>query len=147
VSFVPLARTLTATVRQLEDVLMDGVRPERSRVPCLECGTRLMKVWTDKAADDHWTCPRCGESYDHGRYERAKHDQLSSTGAERYVYLTDAASALGRHVETVRSWVRKGLVHRTRDTAGRTVIWWPDVREQHLVAMTRAKRRTRAEAD
>lgn len=141
VSFVAFSRTMDATVRQLEDALLDGIRPERSRVPCLECGTRLVKVWTDKAATDHWTCPRCQEVYDHGRYERAKHDQLASTGAERYVYLTDAASALGRHVETVRTWVRKGKVSTTRDPAGRSVIWWPDVRAAHQEAEKRAKRR------
>lgn len=145
-SFIPMARTFSATVRQLEDVLLDGVRPERSRVPCLECGTRLIKVYSDKLVDDYHLCPRCGERYDAGRYERAKHDHLVSEGADRYVYVAAAASAIGRPERTLRTWITRGQVASTRDAAGRLVAWWPDVRAQHLSATARSTRRNRDEA-
>lgn len=141
VSFVPFAKALAALVRQLEDVLSDGVRPERTRVPCWECGTRLVKVYADAAHQDHWLCPRCGERYDKGRYDRATHDHLHSQGAERFVYIADAAAAIGRPEQTVRTWIRKGIVTTSRDKKnGRLVAWWPDIREAHVTTATRKRK-------
>lgn len=138
--FTPLAQALARTVLHLEDVLYDGDRPDTSRVPCWECGTRLVKVYTDKETTDFWRCPRCLERYDRGRYERAKHDHLASTGADRYVVVTDAAAAIGRSEQTVRAWVRKGVVEARRDPiSGRLVAWWPDIRAMHLAASTRQR--------
>lgn len=138
--FLVMAHDLAKTVRRMEDVLHDGDRPERSRVPCWECGTRLVKVYTSKVKDDHWLCPRCGELYDAGRYERAKHDHLASSGANRYVSVSDATVAIGRPVQTVRSWIRRGLIDTARDpSTGRLTAWWPDVRNQHLATAPRPK--------
>jgi hypothetical protein len=136
--FPVMADDLATLVRQLEDVLHDGERPERSRVPCWECGTRLVKVYRDRVTDDHWLCPRCGEAYDQHRYERAKHDHLASAGANRYVSVADATEAIGRPVQTVRGWIRRGLVETERHPkTGRLVAWWPDIRNLHLTTGTR----------
>lgn len=140
--FPLLARDLTNLAHRLEDVLHDGYRPEVSRVPCWECGTRLVKQYGQQPTDDHWLCPHCKERYDRGRYDRAKHDHLASEGAERYVLLTDAVAAVGRSVKTVRTWMDRGLVSARRDpTTGRVFVWWPDVRVQHLEAAARRSRR------
>lgn len=140
VLFASFARELAATVRQLENVLHDGDRPETSRVPCLECGTRLVKVYGHHEADDHHVCPRCGDTYDRGRFERAKHDHLASKGAERYVSVTDAVATIGRPEQTVRSWIRRGLVQVDRHPqTRRLLVWWPHVREQHLAAQERKR--------
>lgn len=139
-SFPRFTRDVGKAVRQMEDVLHDGVRPDRSRVPCLACGARLVKVYGDSEAKDHHRCPRCGEHYDAGRYQRAKHDHLASQGAARYVSVADAVGAVGRPEQTVRAWMRKGLVAHLRDPkTGRVVVWWPDVREQHLQAAERKR--------
>jgi hypothetical protein len=140
-AFPQLARDLSRTRRQLEDVLYDGERPDVSRVPCWDCGTRLHKVYADDPKDDHWRCPRCGEHYDRGRYDRAKHDHLASQGADRYVPVPIAVAAIGRPEQTVRAWIRRELVTSRRDpTTGRLFVWWPDVRSAHLLTATRSRR-------
>lgn len=139
--FPHLAKDLVRTVTQVENVLHAGVRPELSRVPCWDCGARLVKVYGDQARHDHWTCPRCRETYDQGRYERAKYDHLASQGAERYVPVSEAIAATGRPEQTVRGWMRNGVVDSQRNsTTGRLVVWWPDVRAQHLAAGNRNRR-------
>lgn len=139
--FPLLARDLSRTRRQMEDVLYDGDRPEVSRVPCWDCGTRLHKVYGDLPAADHWRCPRCGEHYDRGRYDRAKHDHLASQGAERYVPVPIAVAAIGRPEQTVRAWIRRELVQTRRDPSnGRVYVWWPDVRAAHLLTRSRRPR-------
>lgn len=139
--FPRLARDLSRVLNQLENVLCDGDRPEVSRVPCWECGARLEKRYGATLADDHWVCPRCREVYDRGRYDRAKHDHLASTGAERYVTVPDAVAAVGRPEQTVRTWMRKGLVDTKRDPkTGRVFVWWPHVREQHLATGRRNRK-------
>lgn len=141
-TFPTLAREVATTLRRVEDVLHEGQRPQVSRVPCLGCGTRLAKRYGDTEAADHWVCPRCGEVYDRGRYDRAKHDHLASAGAERYVAVSDAVAAIGRPRTTVWNWVRKGLVQARRDPTRGTMVWWPDVRELHVATRTRTRRTT-----
>jgi len=138
--FPHLHKALKRAVHQTENVLHAGHRPQVSRVPCLECGTRVLKVWTDTERHDHWRCPTCGEQYDKGRYERALHQHLASKGAERYVPISDACAASGRSERTVRDWMRREVVDFTRDPAsGRLLVWWPDVREMHLTTQTRTR--------
>ncbi|MFF1820375.1 hypothetical protein ACFVWG_23925 [Kribbella sp. NPDC058245] len=139
-AFAELSADLARTVRQLENVLHDGVRPDVSRVPCWDCGARLVKVFAAQARHDRWVCPRCREVYDQGRYERAKYDHLASQGAARYVAVSDAIAATGRPEQTVRGWMRTGAVASQRDPAsGRLQVWWPDVRAQHLAAGNRTR--------
>jgi hypothetical protein len=126
---------LASTARALEDVLSEGERPEVTRVPCWECGARLVKVYADKASADHYRCPRCGEVYDRGRFDRAKHDHLASQGAERYVTVADAQVATGRPEKTIRTWAQRQLIATDRDpSTNRLLVWWPHVRAQHMAA-------------
>lgn len=132
-TYLVMARELATMRRRVEDVTHDGERADTSRVPCWECGARLVKVYAAKVGDDHWCCPRCGEMYDQHRYERALHDHLASNGAARMVYVTDATAAIGRPVQTVRAWIRTGRVETDRDpVTNRLRAWWPDVRSAHL---------------
>lgn len=137
--FVGLAHDLAGVTRELENVLHAGDRAEVSRVPCWDCGSRLLKVWGDQAKADHWRCPTCGELYDQGRYERAQHDQLASRGADRFVPLMDAVAVTARPEQTIRAWVRDGLVETRRLPGGTREVWWPDVRERHLVTPRRSR--------
>jgi hypothetical protein len=138
--FPHLARDLARLLREVENVLHAGDRPEVSHVPCWDCGTRLHKRYADTPQRDHWRCPVCGEVYDRGRYDRAQHDHLASKGAERFVLVTDAIAATGRHEQTVWTWIRNQWVNTTRDpTTGRLLVWWPDVRARHLTTPTRRR--------
>ena len=137
--FPRMVRDLARLLHSVENVVHAGDRPDVSRVPCLDCGTRLHRVWTKTEHDDYWRCPKCGQVYDQGRYDRAQHDQLASRGAERFVPLTDAVAATGRPEQTIRGWARDGLV-RSRRTPGRPrEVWWPDVRERHQDTPTRKR--------
>lgn len=138
--FIVMARELGDALRRVEDALHEGDRPQTSRVPCWECGTRLVKVYTAREDDDHWLCPHCGELYDQARFDRAKEDHLTSTGADRFVSVTDATEAIGRPVQTVRAWIRRGMVEVSRDErTGRLLAWWPDVRNLHLTQQVRVR--------
>jgi hypothetical protein len=139
--FVGLAHDLSTMTRELENVLHAGDRPDVSRVPCWDCGSRLQKVWADQLQHDHWRCPTCGELYDQGRYQRAQHDQLASRGADRFVPLMDAVAVTGRPEQTIRSWVSSGLVETRRLPAGGREVWWPDVRDRHRITPLRARGR------
>lgn len=138
--FPKLTRDLARLRHQVENVLHAGQRPELSRVPCWDCGARLVKVYADTPQRDHWRCPVCGETYDRGRYDRAKHDHLHSQGADRFVPVSDAIAATGRPEPTVRTWIRNQWVESQRDpTTGRLLVWWPDVRHRHLTTQTRRR--------
>lgn len=139
--FPQLAKDLARVLHSVQNVLHAGHRPDVSRVPCLSCGTRLVKVWADEEKRDHHRCPVCGETYDAGRYERAKHDQLYSRGADRFVPVSDALAVTGRPEQTVRTWMRQGLVTVRRDQAGRLLVWWPDVRDRHRETQRRKRSR------
>jgi len=139
--FPLLAKGLVRVLRQIENVVHAGDRPDVSRVPCWDCGTRLQKVWAEEERHDHWLCPVCGEFYDHGRYERAKHDHLHSRGADHFVLLMDAVAVTGRPEQTVRAWVVQGLVATRRSHSGRLEVWWPDVRDRHQTSAIRNRGR------
>ena len=133
------AKDIGRLLHSVENVVHAGHRPDVSRVPCWDCGTRLQRVWTDSEAHDYWRCPGCGELYDHGRYERAKHDQLHSRGADRFVALVDAVAATGRPEQTVRAWVVQGLVETRKNPGGPREVWWPDVRDRHRITPIRKR--------
>jgi len=138
--FPHMHKALRKAVRATENVLKEGHRPEVSRVPCLECGTRIVKVYASQERHDHWRCPTCGDQYDKGRYERALHDHLASRGAERYVPISDASAASGRPQRTLRNWAAQGAIDRTRDPlTGRLLVWWPDVRSMNHTKQTRKR--------
>lgn len=139
--FADMARDVARVLHAVENVVHAGNRPEVSRVPCWDCGTRLHRVWADTEPEDHWKCPSCGEVYDHGRYERAKRDHLHSRDADRFVALRDAVAVTGRPESTVRAWMADGYVEARRGPTGRLEVWWPDVRDRHAVVPQRKPRK------
>lgn len=137
--FPPMARDLARVLHELENVLHAGDRPEISRVPCWDCGTRLHVGYAADPDHDYWYCPVCGQTFDHQRYVACRHYQLSSRGADRYVPFADAVAVTGRPETTVRSWITDGRVHTQRNASGRLEVWWPDVRELHRITPTRRR--------
>lgn len=122
--------------RRLEDMLYDGVRAERTRVPCTnEACTRkprLIRVYGNTAAEDHYKCTAadCKAKYTQQEFARAKLRHLESEGAGRHVLMQDARDAIDRPRRTWDKWIRYWYVRSYRDArTGQVWVWWPDVRE------------------
>jgi hypothetical protein len=138
-TFAPLARDLARIVYTLETVLHAGDRPDVSRVPCWDCGTRLHLVYAEDADHDYWRCPVCGQAFDHIRYVACRHFQLASRGADRFVAIADAVAVINRPEATVRGWARDGHIQSRKNAAGHVEVWWPDVRERDRTVPTRRR--------
>jgi transposase-like protein len=143
--FDEMARDVAGVKAMLENIVLAGIREERSQVPCLDCGTvRLVKRYTKHAAADHWLCPKCKRRYSDPEYHLAQRQHLASQGADQFVSLSSAAAAVGRSVRTVRRWtsrrvwdkaarqwqIKPGKVRSACDAATRLpLVYWPDVRD------------------
>lgn len=142
-AFDEFARELSSCRTYLEDVLRDGIREERTRVPCVDCGARLVKVFAQKAADDRWECRTrsCGRTYNAEEYARASHYHLSDDRADKFVKVSEALGMIDRPEVTLRAWMANGSVKTDRDArTGGLLVWWPDVRDMHRNTPTRKRR-------
>lgn len=133
----------------LENTLYAGNRAERTRVPCIDCNARLIKVYADKAKYDHWRCPnkKCDRTrYERDEFNQARANQLHSKGADRFILVPDAVAAVKPRPEhTVRTWINRMLVRKVCDLETRQVmVWWPDVRDLHEAAKRRKAKKGRA---
>lgn len=145
-AFDEFARDMRRVRRHLEDKLADGERAEVTRTPCLNCGTRLIKVYADKAKDDHHKCPQCRRTHDDGEVARSKALVARSEDADAWILLTDAARSIDRTVHTLRTWVAAGKVRVDREyiegvggVMTRVYVWWPDVRHADMASGRRSR--------
>lgn len=136
---------LQTLVKRMESVLHSGEQIDRSRVTCTHCDEqpRLVKVWSRLATADVYKCPRCKTTYDRGQFMKAKEANLRARGTDRFVLATQAEDAIQVPKQTMRSWMRRGLVRTACDIkTKRLLVWWPDVREQaearRVAALTKA---------
>lgn len=134
IHFEAFARDMNKARVRLENLLYAGKRAERTRVPCInpECERqpRLIKVYGNTAARDHYKCTACKHLYDQHDYARAKLRLLDAEGADRHVKMQDARDAIDRPERTWRKWIRLWHVRSYRDPrTGQVWVWWPDVRE------------------
>lgn len=135
--FDELMQDLWRCARHLENVLRDGVREERTQVPCLDCGRRLERRYAAAVANDHHICPRCERTYDPKEFARAKADWLAADEANRYVLIGEAAKAVERSEYTVRTWIRRLQVASICDVkTHRLKVWWPDIRDTNRETRT-----------
>lgn len=142
VPFEDFARDLRQCASHLEAVLHDGEQVDRTRVPCLKCGTLLERRFGIQAALDGHVCPKCKRTYDDEEFRLAKADWLSREEAERYVLIADAAQAIDRSEHTLRTWMKRDKVRSMCDRlTHRLHVWWPDVRDQEREAKVRELRR------
>lgn len=136
--------------RKLEDVLHAGMRQQRTRVPCnrptCEKRPRLIKVYGETEAFDHYKCPACKYRFDVDEYQRAYAEQLRSKGAERFVPIREAIATLaahGRSENTVRKWLASDEDDAPTTAweahTWRRMVWWPDVWRKHLTTATRRR--------
>ena len=141
-AFDEFARELRGCRAHLENVLRDGIRDVRSQVPCVDCQTRLLKVYADKETDDHWRCPHCRRIYTDQEYARAQHFHMEDERGNRFMKVSVALGMIDRPEQTLRTWMASGKVELSSDPkTGAILVWWPDVRDLHRNTPTR-KRRT-----
>lgn len=127
-----LERDLTTLRRRMEDVLFMGKRADLVRARCMYCdkAPRLARRYNDQAAADRWVCPACDHAYDQDAVHRARHHQLASEGAEKFVGLHDARDVAGVDRRTWWSWQERLKMRTACEIKTRKVIvWWPDVRD------------------
>lgn len=157
VPFEDFARDLRRSLSHLEDVLTAGIRPERSRVSCVNqfCTKkpRLEVKYGRTAADDHYVCPHCDRRYDADAFRDAHASQLKHKGAEKFLPLRDAISTLvaqGRPERTIRSWLappKEGADLERATIVGafcervthKVWVWWPDLWRLHNETPTRKR--------
>lgn len=116
-----LVRDLGRLQTRLENVLHDGIRLDRG-VPCMTCGTLLVKVWGVDATGkgDRWHCKPCHEwstieQYNLAVKAAARAHRAALTGTEMEEQYRVPHS-------TLRVWVHRGEVRRRgRDGSGRTL--------------------------
>lgn len=139
--FDEFARELRGCRAHLEDVLRDGVREERGQVPCVDCETRLTKVYAETETEDHWLCPHCRRTYTDQEYARAQHFHMEDKRGDRFMKVSVALGMIDRPEQTLRTWMASGKVKLEKDPKTDAIlVWWPDVRDLHRNTPTRKRR-------
>lgn len=140
-AFDEFARELRGCRAHLENVLRDGIREERSHVPCVDCETRLIKVFGEREADDHWSCSHCRRTYTDQEYSRAQHFHMEDERGDRFMKVSEALGMIDRPEQTLRTWMANEKVKLDRDPKTDAIlVWWPDVRYLHRNTPTRKRR-------
>lgn len=139
--FDKFAAELLACRAHLEDILRAGEREVRSHVPCVDCGTRLVKVFAERVEDDYWRCSRCWRDYKGDEYARAQHFHMENERADSFVKVSVALGMIDRPEQTLRTWMANGKVRTEREAGtGALLVWWPDVRDLNRDTKTRRRR-------
>lgn len=130
--------------RHLEDLTHQGIRPDRSQVPCwdIDCERRprLVRTYNDNPEHDGYACPACGRTYDRDQYARALWQTFSHHTAQRWVPLADACALLPQPERTTRAWIETGRVTARCDLRTRRIlVWWPDLWDVWLNPPTRGR--------
>lgn len=112
-----LARDLSRVRSRLEAVLNDGIRSTKG-VPCMACGTALVRIWGESEALDRWQCKPCDEQSTLEQYALAvKADYRAHAEA---LTASDIEKEFRVRPGTLRQWQARGLVKkRGRDASGR----------------------------
>lgn len=140
-AFDEFARELRGCRAHLENVLQDGIREQRSHVPCVYCETRLVKVYGEQEDADHWVCPQCQRTYNEHEYARAQHWHMEDERGNRFLKVSEALGMIDRPEQSLRTWMANEQVKVERDPkTGAVLVWWPDVRDMHRNTPTRKRR-------
>jgi hypothetical protein len=126
--FIDEARQVRAVVRRLL-----GIAPEREPVPCVHCGARIVRDWTEDGLDDVRRCTGCGMEWE-------THARLLHTNALVLHALpeTDPDTLATReqiwrvypqlHPATLRKWIQRGHVEpQGKDVRGQDVYRLGDI--------------------
>lgn len=144
--FVAYVKDLQLLHRRLERATGRADRPEKAEAECFTCGAdALVRQLTDRGLEDHWTCGRCRTTYDWHRYLlacRAKvedgRQMLSTVG---WGTVRQVAGATGTPIETMKTWVKRGLVSSCcLVSSGEQLVWYPDADERAMKSRRRDRK-------
>lgn len=108
-----MAADLARVRSHLENVLKDGIRSDKG-VPCMTCGTALVKVWGADDDSDRWHCRRCEKWSTLEQYRLAvRQDFLRHAD---WLSAEDMATQWRVAVGTVRQWGNRGYVGKRKNT-------------------------------
>lgn len=114
-----LIHDLYRVKNRLETILHDGIRPDRG-VPCMECGTLLVKIWGDAVdgSDDKWHCSTCETWSNVEQYTLAV--TYAARAHAKGLTASDMEDEYRIRPGTLRVWASRGLVKkRGKDSSGR----------------------------
>lgn len=144
-----LADDLRRCRRMLEDVLRDGERLTRVKVPCIRCDEApAIAVRVDsrgREINGEWFCPGCLHSYSAESLLLAKSHSLAMR--DGWVRVSDAAHVTGRSVKTIRWWATPPAPYAPAVRSRRVTllskleVLWSDVRAMHQDTPTRQRYR------
>lgn len=138
---------LEAVKRAMENVLIAGLRAERTRVNCTrekcDAKPRLIKIYGAQARWDEYKCPGCGARYNPQEFELARSENYRVHGStQKYVSAHLAKTAIKADRRTFWSWMDRLKTRAVCDIKTREVmVWWPLVYE-----LDREKERRKLEA-
>lgn len=120
--------------RAMENVLIEGLRAERTRVNCVaeECQSkpRLIKIYGAQARWDEFKCPDCGARYTPEKFRDAISTNFRHKETDKFVSLDLAKSAVKADRRTFFSWMDRLKTRAVCDIKTRQVmVWWPNVRQ------------------
>ena len=135
----------------LENVLHDGVRPDRTETPCEvdDCPNLLVKIYGPTVTADCYVCPLHKHPFTYPEYVGIRQRHMWSARADdAWIAISDAAKSLGRSQWTIRCWLKprtRGgepiegprVRHRRVGPMERIEVYWPDVRDTDAEAKRR----------
>lgn len=125
-AFEEFARELRQCRSHLEDVLRDGIREDRG-APCVQCGTRMVRVVTSQGAQDIYRCKPCRREVTADQYHYAVGVAYRAHATSLTAH--DLGERLGLKASVIRVWGSRGLIRKRgrRESDGVTLYDVADV--------------------
>ncbi|MGZ4610020.1 MAG: hypothetical protein ACXV2H_07170 [Actinomycetes bacterium] len=141
------------TEQLLHGPLREGVDRHQERAERLQAWAAEHARCEQGGFENHWTCERCGETYDWARYLLAVSSRLQESDVPGWGLPEQIAFVLGVNPKTVRGWGDR-LQVRTACVVGgkpdehdkRMRIWWEDARARALKLEEQRRARAAAQA-
>lgn len=119
-AFDEFSRELRQCRSHLEDVLRDGIRDDRG-APCVQCGTRMVRVVTAQGAQDIYRCRPCHRDVSADQYHYAV--GVAYRAHATSLTAKDLGERLGLKPSVIRVWGSRGLVHKRGRTTGGEILY------------------------
>lgn len=119
-AFDEFARELRQCRAHLEDVLRDGIRDDRG-APCVQCGTRMVRLVTAQGAQDVYRCKPCHREVTADQYHYAV--GVAYRAHATSLTAKDLGERLGLKATVIRVWGSRGLVRKHGRTIGGEILY------------------------
>ena len=119
-AFEEFARELRQCRAHLEDVLRDGIREDRG-APCVQCGTRMVRVVTTQGAQDVYRCKPCHREVTADQYHYAV--GVAYRAHATSLTAKDLAERFDLKPTVIRVWGSRGLVRKHGHTISGEILY------------------------